>query len=249
MVHRSLLPGMLALAAAGLIAGAGSLAAQNLPYTVEVDTQSKTISPAGFAKFDIKITNTADYELDMYVERLESNMPDENWYASFCFNGACYDATVTELPPAKLPPGGLTMLELTVVAGNEVNSTGTVKVLTSNFLRSNSIIKEYSVTVSNGSAVLTEVPGAANALAFPNPASSYTQVAIPEAFKGAHDVAATLFNARGEQVADLSTEALNAVQSGSDGLRVDLTGLTPGAYYYTLSTGSKKAAGSVMVVR
>jgi len=247
MKTRSILPVFLAVVSAGVVVS--TAAAQNVPYAISADAQAKTIAPGGSTAFEITITNQSSSAIDLYVERSDVTFPDENWYSSFCFNGSCFDPSMTAPPPAHLEPGGATLLELTVVGMNSVpNQTGIVKVRFSNFLGSNATVKEYTVSVNNGAGVISEAPRAAQTIAYPNPATGYTHISIPAAMKGARDLSASLFNTRGERVADLSDAARNAVTSGSDGFGVDLAGLQNGAYFYTITSGSASAKGSLVVV-
>ena len=250
MKLRFALPMMCALDCAGLMFGTSRAATQvSVPFTVEVEETTTTFAPGGIHQFNLTITNNSQQNITLRVARVANGMPGEDWSSSICFGGLCYDANTNNPEPATVKPGMSTSCELTIAGGMQLGQTAEVTLrFTAGFDLKNYVEKTLTATTSDASGV----PYVAGALtlspAFPNPASSYAILPVP-AGASAKSASLGLYNTRGQQVAELSGELRQAMESGAPTVRIDLAGLPAGSYLYRMVVDGKEATRTLNIVR
>ena len=247
MAHRFILPALAALASFGILAGATTASAQ-LPYRIESEVTNKTIASGGTAKFDVKITNESADPLKIYVLRTTNEMPDQTWISAICFGGSCYAPETDSPEPMVLQPGQQTYLELTMGGSGPMGTSGRAIVKFSTMLGANPVEKEFVTVISGSSSVERENRPLVLAPAFPNPASTFASIPLPT-FAMLQNISLELIDIRGNRVADLSSSARQALESGAPSLGVDLTALQNGTYFYRFSINGKTSVGSLVVAR
>jgi hypothetical protein len=231
-----------------MLAASASVDAQILPYKIEGADSYKEITSGGSAKFAVTITNQTTEPLKIYVLRTTNAMPDPTWLSAICFGGACY-APETDAPdPVTLQPGEPAFLELTVTGYGDPGTTGRVNLRVTTILGSNPVEKEFTAVIGGSSSVELENKPIVLDPVFPNPASTYASIPLPT-FAPMQNVSLELVDIRGNRVADLSSSARQAIQSGAQSVGVNLGGLQSGTYFYRLSANGKTSVGSFVVAR
>ncbi len=244
----SLLP-LAALVAAGLSFGAASAAAQSEILHLEASTFAMEVTPGGVAQFVVDVTNQSAQDIRVYIVRSQNNLPDTNlWYSTLCFNGTCFSKDMSAPPPATLGPGETMHFELSVQAGNDDNSVGTVTVEFAPGIVGERISKEFTVTVDASASSVGSANDARIADAYPNPATSLVSIPLPAA-SVAGTIALEICNLRGEPIANLSDAARTAIANGAGKVDVDLSGQPNGRYFYRLLSDGRSRTGTIVIAR
>jgi hypothetical protein len=111
------------------------------------------------------------------------------------------------------------------------------------------------LSFTTGSTDIPDIPGRTAALqlgtAYPNPVVSSARnraehLTIPFALSGQAYVALTLFDQNGRQIATVLDEAFSG---GSHAVRIALSSLGTGVYFYQFRAGSESAGGSFTIIR
>lgn len=226
----------------GFVFTTATAAAQDASFTVEVHSQTATLGPGGFAEFKMLVQNNTGSQLRLAVVRTANQRPDSTWKTSICYDDLCFIDTLSYPPPFELKAGQTRYVKLNVEAGMDLRPDMVCHVVMEiSSLTGEVVQKEFDVTASVSSV---NDRGAVAALAaYPNPARSVLNIPLPEVAAGAHGLSLKIYDARGLQVADLSSMA----RGSSDVVRFDVSNMPSGAFHYVLEAdGTRRTAQFVV---
>lgn len=231
-----------AAALMGLVFTAATSAAQDASFTVEVHNQTATLGPGGFAEFKMQVQNNTPGTLRLSVVRAANQRPDSTWRTSICYDDLCFIDTLSYPPPFELKAGQTRYLKLNVEAGMELRPDMKCHVeMEISSLTGELVQKEFDVTVAVSS--VNDRNGIATVIAYPNPAVSALNIPLPANAADARSLSLKIYDARGLQVADLSS----AARSSTDVVRFDASNVPSGVYRYVLDVdGTRRAAPFVI---
>jgi len=238
-----------ALAGAAITFGSSRLAAQSSLFDIKFEgSDTMAIGPGGVHQFHMTIQNNTAEKIQLRVVRVTNDLPGEDWSSSICFGALCYDPATSVPEPYSIFANKSTSCELAIAGGLQVDRSATVTLRFSANFDTNYVEKTFVAytsavnAVPNGTAALDLAP------AYPNPASSYTLFPVPTGLR-ATEATLALYNARGEQVAELSAELRRAMESGAESVRADLAGLPSGAYLYRMAVDGREITRTITIVR
>jgi hypothetical protein len=225
-------------------AGFGSLTSSaQLPFTIEVHDSTATIGPLEVIDLKAYVTNAGSESIDVRLQRIVNELPNNYWFTALCFGPNCYEYTNDSPPPTTLTPGERVEFKLTVGLMDSFprpTDAARVQIKFDTGLLTDAITVEFRINAKV--AGVREETILAGRPAWPNPASERLTIPLPPDVptSGAH---AVIVDQLGRIVASVD-EVASARQ-----ISVDISSLPEGAYRYRLSAGERVWSAPVVIVR
>jgi hypothetical protein len=228
---------------AALIVGAAMLptaARAQVPFTVDVHDSAVVMREGQTLDLKATITNNDFTQINVRAVRLMNDVPGALWYTAMCFGEQCFPPDMDIAPPARVMPGGSVEFKLTVATEETSYGTGEVRaqIRWDTGEGTDGVVQTFVVTIDGTSSAPT-VELVDERAAYPNPARTSAMIPLDVTAETAR---VQLVDAMGRVVVDLRDAATSA-----DGIRVDVSDVPDGAYFYRVDADGTARTGRVVV--
>ena len=214
-----------------------------MPFTLDVKDSTAVVRGDQLIDMKVLITNTQSEPIDVRAVRFRNELPDSDFYTAICFGAMCYPPEMDTPPAARIGPGETVEFKLSVGTNRtdyEVAEVRTTIRFDTGVL-SDYTEQDFRVTF-DGTASAPAASFDAALAAWPNPARTSATVPL-----SANEIAGgvdrvLLVDALGRTVIDLRD-----VTETADGVRLDVTSVPDGAYFYRVDAGGASRTGRVVV--
>ncbi len=218
----------------------GSLAANTLPYTIEIHEQTVMLDSTAYHEFKMYVTNTTQSKLTLNVARVTNSLPDSTWITAICFDDLCFSDTTNYPPVLVFSPGQQRLVKVTVAAASTSSGSAHVVLRFSTFGDQNA--SEMELTATLAAASVKNPASATLGAPYPNPAGMSLSIPRPSTNRSSAALRITVYDMLGRMVAEIADQ-----YSQSDA-RVDVSSFANGSYRYLLTIdGSVLGTGGFVV--
>jgi hypothetical protein len=242
MSHRFTLPSLLMLAIAA-VAPSSRATAQGLPFSVSVHDSVRVLHPGEVIDMKATITNQSFGPITVRAVRYLNDLPDSTWYSAMCFGDLCYPPDMDVSPGARIDPGESVEFKLTIGTEHLTFDNDTLFVgIRFDAGDLTDYLEQVFTVVADGTASAPAESARDRVEAFPNPAATVATLPLGGLTAGRGAVDVQIVDALGRVVS-----RVEGAPAGADGVRVDVSELKDGAYFFRLENDGDVRVGRVVV--